>query len=129
MAFREFMHIVFIRYHMTLSFTISPLFSSPFLPLQSPTVISLYVRFWDFSQLRLRTLQLQCHNGDGDEGTQPTVPPFIYTPAQPPPQFQVVCSSQHMSVKLLPVPTSGLIVQGEIVVCFIDSHDNGASKV
>ncbi|XP_048052492.1 uncharacterized protein LOC125272016 isoform X2 [Megalobrama amblycephala] len=77
---------------------------------KSPTVISLYVRFWDFSQLRLRTLQLQCQY-DGDEGTQPTVPPFIYTPAQPSPQFQVVCSSQHMSVKLPPVPTSGLIVQ------------------
>ncbi|XP_051762586.1 uncharacterized protein LOC127519129 isoform X3 [Ctenopharyngodon idella] len=89
---------------------------------KSPTVISLYVRFWDSSQLRFRTLQLQCHYV-GDRGTQPTVPPFkpldqivphfttIHTPAQPPPKFQVVCSSQHMSVKLPPVPTSGLIVQ------------------
>ncbi|ROL46447.1 Zona pellucida sperm-binding protein 4 [Anabarilius grahami] len=89
---------------------------------KSPTVISLYVRFWDTSQLRLRTLQLQCHYV-GDGGTQPTVPPFkplhqiepdfttIHTPAQPPPKFQVLCSSQHMSVKLPPVPTSGLIVE------------------
>lgn len=114
-------------------------FSFRFL-LQSPTVISLYVRYWDTSQLRLRTLQLQCQYV-GDGGTKPTVPPFkpqhqlepdvttTQTPAQPPPKFQVECSSQHMTVKLPPVPTSGLIVQGEFEVRFINSHDNGASNL
>ncbi|KAG1956170.1 zona pellucida sperm-binding protein [Pimephales promelas] len=75
---------------------------------KSPTVISLYVRFWDSTQLRSRTLQLQCHHV-GDGGTRPTRPHF--TTAQPPPKFQVSCSSQHMSVKLPPGPTSGIIVQ------------------
>lgn len=91
-------------------------------------MISLYVRFWDLSQLRYRTLQLQCHY-IGDIDTQPTVPPVTIkplhqiiphltkpTPARPPPEFQVLCSSQHMSVKLPPGPTSGLFVQGEFEV-------------
>ncbi|KAK7165943.1 hypothetical protein R3I93_005887 [Phoxinus phoxinus] len=79
---------------------------------KSSTVISLYVRFWDSPQLRFRTLQLQCHHV-GDRGTRPTVPHLttVHTPAQSPPKFQVACSSQHMSVKLPPGPTSGLIVQ------------------
>ncbi|CAM4479174.1 unnamed protein product [Leuciscus chuanchicus] len=79
---------------------------------KSPTVISLYVRFWYSPQLRFRTIQLQCHHV-GDGGTQPTVPHFttVHTPPQPPPKFQVACFSQHMSVKLPPGPISGLIVQ------------------
>ncbi|XP_043098802.1 uncharacterized protein LOC122347503 isoform X2 [Puntigrus tetrazona] len=90
----------------------------------SSTVIYLTVRFWDLSQLRYRTLQLQCHH-TGDIGTQPTVPPTTIEPlhqsiphltptptlARPPPEFQLLCSSQHMSIKLPPGPTSGIFVQ------------------
>lgn len=119
MSFGYFLHIVLCLsgiIYMTLFHSFSFLFLS-FLPLQSPTVISLYVRFWYSPQLRFRTLQLQCHHV-GDGGTRPTVPHFttVHTPAQPPPKFQVACSSQHMSVKLPPGPTSGLIVQGEFEV-------------
>lgn len=109
------------------SFSLSLLFIL-FLPLQSSKVISLNVRFWDLSQLRYRTLQLQCHY-IGDIDTQSTVPPVIIKPlhqiiphltkpttARPPPEFQVLCSSQHMSIKLPSGPTSGLFVQGEFEV-------------
>ncbi|XP_067297233.1 uncharacterized protein [Pseudorasbora parva] len=83
---------------------------------KSATVISLNVRFWDSSQLRFRTLQLQCHHFE-DGGTQRTVSQFkplhqiVPTSAQSPSKFQVVCSSQNMSVTLPPGPTSGIIVQ------------------
>lgn len=113
---------------MTLSL-ISAFVSSLFLPLQSSTVISLSVRFWDLSQLRYRTLQLQCHY-IGDTGTQSTVPPVTIKPlhqitsrlttkpaARPLPKFQVLCTSQHMSVKLPPGLTSDLFVQGGFQVC------------
>lgn len=99
-----------------------------FLPLQSSTVISLYVRFWDLSQLRYRTLQLQCRY-IGHIDPQSTVLPVTIkplhqiilhltkpTPARPPPELQVLCSSQHMSVKLPSGPTSGLFVQGEFEI-------------
>ncbi|KAK2909147.1 hypothetical protein Q8A67_004984 [Cirrhinus molitorella] len=90
----------------------------------SPTVISLSVRFWDLTQLRYRTLQLQCHY-IGDISTQPIVPPATVKPvyqiiphlttkptaAQPPPKFQVLCTSQHMSINLPTGSTSGLFVQ------------------
>ncbi|KAI2668262.1 Zona pellucida sperm-binding protein 4 [Labeo rohita] len=81
------------------------------------------VLFWDLSQLRYRTLQLQCHY-IGDTGTQSTVPPVTIKPlhqitsrlttkpaARPLPKFQVLCTSQHMSVKLPPGLTSDLFVQ------------------
>lgn len=123
------------------TFTLSLFLSSPSVPLQSSTEISLYVRFWDSSQRRFRTLHLQCRYV-GDGGIKPTIPPFkpqhqiVHTPAVPAPKMQVVCSSQHMNVKLPPVPTSGLAVQGEFEVgsvdehlCSLNSHDNGASML
>ncbi|XP_042616504.1 uncharacterized protein LOC109055509 isoform X3 [Cyprinus carpio] len=81
----------------------------------SSTVISLSVRFWDLSQLRYRTLQLQCQYIE-DIDTQPLhqiIPHFTTKPtaAQPSSKFEVVCSSQHMSVKLPPGPTSSVFVQ------------------
>ncbi|XP_052460874.1 uncharacterized protein LOC128018981 isoform X1 [Carassius gibelio] len=81
----------------------------------SSTVISLSVRFWDLSQLRYRTLQLQCQYTE-DIDTQPLhqiIPQLTTEPTatQPPSKFEVLCSSQHMSVKLPPGPTSSLYVQ------------------
>ncbi|XP_016346589.1 uncharacterized protein LOC107692154 [Sinocyclocheilus anshuiensis] len=81
----------------------------------SSTVISLSVRFWDLSQLRYRTLQLQCQYIE-DIDTQPLhqiIPHLTTKPTatQPPSKFEVLCSSQHMSVKLPPGPTSSLFVK------------------
>ncbi|XP_016381504.1 uncharacterized protein LOC107718782 isoform X2 [Sinocyclocheilus rhinocerous] len=81
----------------------------------SSTVISLSVRFWDLSQLRYRTLQLQCQYIEDIDAQQlhQIIPHLTTKPtaAQPPSKFEVLCSSQHMSVKLPPGPTSSLFVQ------------------
>ncbi|TRY99549.1 hypothetical protein DNTS_020834, partial [Danionella cerebrum] len=87
----------------------------------SSTIISLFIRFWDSSKERYRTLQLQCHFYD-EKSTQSPLP---LAPAKPfqqaipnltdvPPKkrskFDVLCSSQHMTVKL-PHRASELFVQ------------------
>nr|XP_055060703.1 uncharacterized protein LOC129444221 [Misgurnus anguillicaudatus] len=82
----------------------------------SSSMISLYVRFWDSSLLRARTLQLQCrYLGDVDAQSADlfgTPKPLSHHPARPTPEeVQVFCSSQHMSVRLPPGPTSGLVVE------------------
>lgn len=79
-------------------------------------MISLFIRFWDSSQLRTRTIQLQCRHVVSPDTLKPLhliIPGTATAPARQPPKVQVLCSSQHMSVKVPPGPTSGLVVEGE----------------
>lgn len=45
-----------------------------------------------------------------------TPKPLFHQPARPTPkEVQVFCSSQHMSVRVPPGPTSGIVVEGESI--------------
>lgn len=89
---------------------------------KSSTVISLFIRYWHSSQNRHRTVHLQCRHSRG-AGRRTTIPPLpvnplnqiiehtVEVPSETYPHFKVLCSSQHMSVKLPPGSTSGIFVK------------------
>ncbi|KAI7810564.1 putative zona pellucida sperm-binding protein 4-like [Triplophysa rosa] len=82
----------------------------------SSSVTSLFIRFWDSSQMRTRTIHLQCRHAllpDALEPFHQIIPRTTSTPAsaRQPPNVQVLCSSQHMSVKVPPGPIFSLLVE------------------
>ncbi|XP_056623084.1 uncharacterized protein LOC130436458 [Triplophysa dalaica] len=80
----------------------------------SSTVTAFFIRFWDSSQMRTRTIQLQCRHKLPPDALEPfhqIIPHTSSAPARQPPDVQVLCSSQHMSVKVPPGPMLRLVVE------------------
>ncbi|KAL7404940.1 hypothetical protein ABVT39_021361 [Epinephelus coioides] len=87
---------------------------------QTPTTISLPLRFWDLSMARYRILDLQCSYQMTPETPAPVTPSVPPTPpsttkgnANPPvvPKPRVICSSDQMIVELASGPISGIVVK------------------
>lgn len=104
--------------------------------LQTPTTISLPLRFWDLSMAQYRILDLQCSYQMTPETPAPVTPSVSPTPpsttkgnANPPvvPKPRVICSSDLMIVELASGPISGIVVKGVCVcscmlVCMFQVH-------
>ncbi|KAG7238422.1 hypothetical protein INR49_030929 [Caranx melampygus] len=83
--------------------------------IQTPTTISLPIRFWDLSTAQYRTLELQCPFYSTHETPAPVTPPVPPTPPSttlsPVLKPRVICSSHQMTVELPPGSISGILLK------------------
>ncbi|XP_028284898.1 mucin-2-like [Parambassis ranga] len=88
--------------------------------LQTPTTISLPVRFWDVSMAQYRTLDLQCPYQSTTESPATVTPPASTTPPSTTKaktsspvdtKTKVICSTHQMTVELPAGPISGIVVK------------------
>ncbi|KAA0721904.1 hypothetical protein E1301_Tti020526 [Triplophysa tibetana] len=80
----------------------------------SSSVTAFFIRFWDSSRMRTRTIQLQCRHTLPPDAIEPfhqMIPHTSSAPSRQPPDLQVLCSSQHMSVNVPPGPIFRLVVE------------------